>query len=173
MPSSLTQTSCCNFSNPTNTVIVQISQLLTCFKGFGCHPTFSKIYPTFNCPILATQQPHNFSYISVPSKHFWCNNCPGRHLSIGDQDHQILWEASVALDTLLLLEYAASYDTKRKEEHSQSHSYRWVVILYSATTVGAVIPAKVKLLSDVSSLLKVTLKCNAYFQDVNIWCEIM
>ena len=90
-----------------------------------------------------------------------------------DQDHQILWEASVALYTLLLLEYAASYDTKGKEEHSQSHSYRWVVILYSATTVGAVIPAKVKLLSDVSSLLKVTLKYNAYFEDVNIWIEIM
>jgi hypothetical protein len=45
----------------------------------------------------------------------------------------------IALDALPLLEHAADDDTNGEEEDSSSNTSRGVVVLYSPSTVGAVV----------------------------------
>ena len=47
----------------------------------------------------------------------------------------------VTLDTLPLLQDTAEHDTDGEEKESGSNACWWIVVLYPATTVGAVVPA--------------------------------
>lgn len=60
----------------------------------------------------------------------------------GDFGHFCSGEAPVALDALLLLEHAATYEADREEEDSHRYGCRRVVVLYTPPTVGAVIPSQ-------------------------------
>ena len=51
-----------------------------------------------------------------------------------------LSKAPVALDTLSLLKHAAANDPTRKAESPKGNGSRWIVILNSPPTVGAVVP---------------------------------
>jgi len=51
-----------------------------------------------------------------------------------------LREAAIAFDALFLLEHTAGDYTKREQDHTKHHTYRWVIVFYVSTTVGAMAP---------------------------------